>query len=152
MDDALYQLVAVEPGEGRPAGAERGDAVDGGPHGDGVVVGVGGCRPAGLFAGGNGVDQRLEGGGPPVADGTLFVLVALATEKKRVPLGKVCAVPGVGEAGGLQALDRVGNIALGLEYPFGKVLVAACCSKATTENSPWSMPGTRVTRPRFLTR
>jgi len=124
MDHALYQLVPVERGEVRPAGAERGDAVEGGPHGDGVIVGVGGCRPAGLFAGGDGVDQRLEGGGPPVADGQLLVLVALAAEKKRVAVGKVRTVPGVGEAGGLQSLDRVGVITLGLKYTFDEVFVA----------------------------
>jgi hypothetical protein len=101
MDDAPHQLVAMKPGEVRPAGAERGEAMERGPDREGVVVGVSACRSASLFAGGNAVDERLQGSGPPVADLELLALVALATEKKRVPMRENCAISGVGEAGSL---------------------------------------------------
>src|SRR5262249_44388056 len=99
-------------------------AMDRGPDRDGVVIGVSACRSASLSAGGNAVDERLQGGGPLVADGELLVLVALATEKKRVPMRKVCAISGIGEAGGLQTFDRVSNVVLGLADTFDEILVA----------------------------
>jgi hypothetical protein len=63
MDDGPHQLVAVKPGEVRPTGAERGEAMDRRPDREGVVIGVSACRPAGLFAEGNAVDERLQGSG-----------------------------------------------------------------------------------------
>src|SRR5215469_6866880 len=98
--------------------------MDRGPDREGVVIGVRACRSASLLADGNAVDERLQGSGPPVADLELLVLVALATEQKRVPMGKSCAISDVGEAGDLQTFDRVSNVALGLVDTFDEILVA----------------------------
>jgi len=72
--------------------------MNGGPDREGVVIGVSACRSASLYAYGNAVDKRLQGSCPPVADGELLVLVTLATEEECIPIWKIYAKSGVGEA------------------------------------------------------
>ena len=98
--------------------------MNGGPDREGVVIGVSACRSASLYAYGNAVDKRLQGSCPPVADGELLVLVTLATEEECIPIWKIYAKSGVGEACDIQAFDRVCNVVLRLADTFGEIFIA----------------------------
>jgi hypothetical protein len=125
VNDFSQHRFAVQLGEMWATRAKRCQAMDGAPDGDPVVVGVNTCGSAGRLAGGDAIDERLQGSCTPVSDGALFLLVALGPEQKCISMRELGAIFDVGEAGDLYAFNRVFDVPLGLADALDQVVVTA---------------------------